>query len=89
MEQNTVILPLAEYNRLRDFENKILGGEVIFINSYRKDSYEIISKDETIKILAKENEIMKKFADSTVDKHNELIDVKKMSWREFIKWRRR
>jgi len=88
METNTAILPLAEYNRLRDFEKKILAGDVIKIHSLYRDGYYIISKDDAVKELATEIDNLKQFADSIVPKHNELVDVKKMSWSEFRKWRK-
>jgi len=90
MERNTVLLEVSEYNKLRDFYRGIEEDRFVRIECYGETIY-----------YAEETEIMaglkttierlefklKSYLHPVPPKVN-INDVKKMSYREFRKWRK-
>ena len=104
MEKNTVLLDLNEYNNLRDLKTAIDEDKNIVVETvYGYGSYgsyitniKYITTNETIFLLRKEKEIMLKteeelngtIADLKIQT-NSIEDIKKMSWWEFRKWKKK
>jgi len=101
MEKNTVVIPLEDYNELRDFKTKVLKGDGYYVS----DTYhmcgqypgQFYSQVEIAKFLVDENKQLKgedsKLRKRISDLKTEFSDVesklKKMSLWEFFKWKRR
>lgn len=95
-EKNTVVLSLDEYNELRDFKIGIQEGNTLVIydgrHSYYENIYyktlEFVSTDEAVKRIAEENAVLlSKLKELHKEKEPEE-KIKRMSVREFRKWRR-
>jgi len=87
MTENTVLLNVEEYNRLRDFWNGLEEGKFVSIDYYHNRVYYM-----------KETEVLEKLKDRIAEQKKELNsykkpnektveDVKKMSLWQFVKWR--
>ena len=100
MENDHAVISLKAYNRLRDFQTKIAGGEILALYDWdRSEEFLYISKDEATKRLIDEKfDLKKEIAllqhkiynlKNPPSKVLTLKDVKKMSILKFIKWRRK
>ena len=99
MENDHAVISLKAYNRLRDFQIKIAGGEVLIQQNWDNGDTWYITKNEATRRLIDEKIGFKK--DIALLQHKiynlknppskvlTLKDVKKMSILKFIKWRRK
>lgn len=96
-EKNTVVLSLDEYNQLRDFKKAIENGNSIEIyngiisyancNSYAPRLI-IYSTDEAVKRIAEENAVLLSKLEKLEAEKEPEEKIKRMSVREFRKWRK-
>jgi uncharacterized protein YeeX (DUF496 family) len=100
MENNTVILSLFEYNRLRDFYQKINENHThkVISNSnsygfYSNNETEYISTDVAVGEISKANKDLKERIDELIKKNfdleqniKKLEKEKKKSSFNFLKW---
>ena len=102
MEANTVILPLDEYNHLRDFRTEVEKDHTLKLYTITMygNHYTVISKEDALK----EAEAVNKMAVAETEKLrvrlyeveaeiNDKVDfkvrgIKKMSVWQFMKWRK-
>lgn len=85
MAKDTVILPIEEYNRLRDFEIEIKSGKILSISMGFSTYVNFHTEDKIIEELVKENNELR---DSLWYKGKTVYDVSRMSIWEFLKWRK-
>jgi len=90
MQENTVLLNVEKYNRLRDFYIGIKEDKFVGIDSYDgsvyypKEKHIIKTLDDRIKSLEKE---LIGYKHPVKSKTKTIDDVKKMSLWQFLKWR--
>ena len=101
MEKNTVLLSLEDYNRLRDFHDKVTKGEIpsYVLRDADRWCQHFYTKDEAINNLEADNEaLLTNISDLEIEitklKYPEMYkpdlkDVKKMTTREFKRWRKK
>jgi len=88
MTENTVLLELKEYNKLRDFYYGIREGKYVQIDFYHDKVYYIkendILKDLKLEIKrqSKELRLWKKPQEKSIE------DIRVMSIWQFLKWRK-
>lgn len=58
MEKNVVILPVEDYNDLRDFRTKIEEGAFLSSSGYSTTRFMTVTKDNVIERLTNDNEIL-------------------------------
>jgi len=93
MEKDTVILSLTEYNELRDLRQATTQGKTLLITvastGYNK---EFISNSEAVEQIANINFQLAQKIDQLDQlnklRFNELVRVKKMSYWQFLKWKK-
>jgi len=103
MEINTVLITIAEFDRLREIEKRLLNyDDLLFVH----DTYgclHLYTKDQVLKDVADFNKklnerVSKSEAEVSVIKNllererkymsQELAEVRTMSWGQFRKWRK-
>ena len=92
MENNHVVIDLAHYNALRDFQTEVKKTHSARVG-YSWDGVETIySLDDSVKYIAKINEkLLKEIYDlkHPKEKSKTIEDIMKMSWWELYKWKRK
>jgi predicted class III extradiol MEMO1 family dioxygenase len=96
MEENTVLLSLEKYDRLVEAQKKVNEPrkKTVLIESAMFSHYECQTDDEATEKLANElKEAKAELAEAKakldkLPKEPTIDDIKKMSWREFKKWKR-
>lgn len=114
MEKNTVLLDVAVYDSLRDFENNIRSGKIYTSIGYGDQEYRFYTTDEALAIAKKKHDnaadleraarkdaidlreslrnAFKRYENKTAAiqaECNERIEnIKKMSTREFRRWKK-
>ncbi len=90
METNTVLLPVEEYNRLRDFYNGIEDGKFVSVRWWPNGSvYYVSEKDVLINLKDQIEKLEKELKSFTDPDEKSIDDVKGMSIWQFIKWRKK
>lgn len=84
MKTNTVILTIEEYNELRDFKKEVMNSEVVtsYYSSYNGLTISLLTKNEMIETLMKDNALLQK----EITRLERKVDVLKLKTRQdFIK----
>ena len=79
MEQNTIIIGIEEYNRLRDFKNDVMRGEigVKYFSEYYGEDLHFHKQNEVIDVLNKNNGQLIKRNDKLFTENNTLKEAMK------------
>lgn len=79
--KNIAIIPIQEYNQLRDILTKKLNKKYIVIKNSFDDS------EDQIKLFT-ENEIIKELTNKNNQLINDIHDISKKTCKEFRKWKK-
>lgn len=94
MEKNTVILSVKDYNEMRDFQDAIKQNNAVGVFWGWDDEFEscIYSKDEALLKVSEANLRLKdkiKQLENPEGIQLSIEEIKKLSWLEFRKWKKR
>ena len=86
MENVKVIIDADNYNALVDFRNRVMSGKKIQITG---KGYSIIDPEQALDCMQEHFADLEDKMCTLTDKHQQVLGaIKKLSWRQFRKWRK-
>lgn len=86
-ENLSITVKLNVFDRLREFENKVLSGEYIYTTTFTQEG-DLVKKDNLIKALTYKTDILENEILSMKQMYDERNKIIKMNFFQFIKYKK-